>query len=601
MALQISNECNMALMARYPDNYFDLAIVDPPYGINAPKQGATPAQRKQGANRLNGGSGKLKNRSLNTANIDWDNSVPTKDYFEELLKSFDLVGPVTNKVSGLQQIPTDGYAGAEQLYEFSALTHRKNEGSILAWHRLVFFCVAMRRQVYTTLGILDERFTPGNFEDDDYCLRAIEKGFKLGIAFDIFVHHKGSATHESLNLNKQQLIDINHEKFNKKWPAERQKELEKIAKGELKQQILNPNSELSLVMIVKNEAKGLERAILSCRGLVREIIIAIDNATTDETEAVAKKYATTIKHFDFKDDFSAARNYAQEGVTTEWILFLDGHEYLKQAPNLAWYLKRQADGLLCNVEMETGAKFHNPRIFKSTVQFKGEIHEQQQCQKIQPAFDIIIKHDRLNSQSKEAAAEREAQRDRQMPAVMGRLLKNDKRNTRASFHMFLYHLGRAQYKEAKKFKKLFLKYSQDRQDRWFVYFNTALSNMTRKRYFFAYLDTGSAEREISGRWEVDKLRGLIFLRQKNYHKALSFLIDSFHENTGVQRYKPWAKELHQTWNLIGECFFNLSKFYEASEAFKRASTQTKEPQVKGLLERRYKLMQEMAIASKQKN
>ena len=31
--ITITNEDNMALMARYPDNYFDLAIVDPPYGI----------------------------------------------------------------------------------------------------------------------------------------------------------------------------------------------------------------------------------------------------------------------------------------------------------------------------------------------------------------------------------------------------------------------------------------------------------------------------------------------------------------------------------------------------------------------------------------
>ena len=31
--ITITNECNMELMKRYPDKYFDLAIVDPPYGI----------------------------------------------------------------------------------------------------------------------------------------------------------------------------------------------------------------------------------------------------------------------------------------------------------------------------------------------------------------------------------------------------------------------------------------------------------------------------------------------------------------------------------------------------------------------------------------
>lgn len=46
--ITITNEDNMALMARYPDNYFDLAIVDPPYGIDAFKQGAKWQQEQIG-------------------------------------------------------------------------------------------------------------------------------------------------------------------------------------------------------------------------------------------------------------------------------------------------------------------------------------------------------------------------------------------------------------------------------------------------------------------------------------------------------------------------------------------------------------------------
>jgi len=36
--INITNEDNMELMSRYEDNHFDLAIVDPPYGINADKK-----------------------------------------------------------------------------------------------------------------------------------------------------------------------------------------------------------------------------------------------------------------------------------------------------------------------------------------------------------------------------------------------------------------------------------------------------------------------------------------------------------------------------------------------------------------------------------
>jgi len=60
--INISNEDNMELMSRYEDNYFDLAIVDPPYGISVTKN-----------KRLN-----------NISNKDWDNEIPKKEYFEEL-------------------------------------------------------------------------------------------------------------------------------------------------------------------------------------------------------------------------------------------------------------------------------------------------------------------------------------------------------------------------------------------------------------------------------------------------------------------------------------------------------------------------------------
>ena len=76
----------MEYMKDIPDKYYDLAIVDPPYGIGAPKMSATPCQRKNGRNRLNQGSGKLKNRVLNTSNCGWDDAIPTQEYFNELFR-----------------------------------------------------------------------------------------------------------------------------------------------------------------------------------------------------------------------------------------------------------------------------------------------------------------------------------------------------------------------------------------------------------------------------------------------------------------------------------------------------------------------------------
>mgnify|MGYP001222840838 CR=1 FL=1 len=76
----------MEYMKDIPDNYYDLAICDPPYGIGAPKMSATPCQRKKGYNRLNQGGGKLKNRILNNSNCNWDNDIPSQDYFDGLFR-----------------------------------------------------------------------------------------------------------------------------------------------------------------------------------------------------------------------------------------------------------------------------------------------------------------------------------------------------------------------------------------------------------------------------------------------------------------------------------------------------------------------------------
>ena len=68
--ITITNEDNMQLMARYPDNYFDLAIVDPPYGANDAFESKMTNSKNQSAKRI-----KYK---------EFENVVPSKQYFEEL-------------------------------------------------------------------------------------------------------------------------------------------------------------------------------------------------------------------------------------------------------------------------------------------------------------------------------------------------------------------------------------------------------------------------------------------------------------------------------------------------------------------------------------
>ena len=73
--ITITNEDNMLLMARYPDNYFDLAIVDPPYGIH-----------NKITNNGNLTQSKGNKFAINYDKKQWDKFRPINDYWEELLR-----------------------------------------------------------------------------------------------------------------------------------------------------------------------------------------------------------------------------------------------------------------------------------------------------------------------------------------------------------------------------------------------------------------------------------------------------------------------------------------------------------------------------------
>lgn len=358
------------------------------------------------------------------------------------------------------------------------------------------------------------------------------------------------------------------------------------------------SKKLALVMVVKNEEKGLEKAILSCKQYVDEIIIAIDNSSTDNTLEIAQKYATTIKRFDWRDDFAWARNFAHEGVKSDWILFLDGHEYVSKCENLDQALEFDGDGLLTVVRMESGAEFRNPRIYKNGIQFEGQVHEHQLCTKTALYSKFVIQHDRPDGQDKNSADERDKQRDEQLPRIMGERIRNDKSDTNASFHLFLYYESQKQYRQALKYADLYLKYSVCAQERWYVLFARSLCFLAQKRQFRAYRAILKAEQEMPNRWETKKAKGIILFACRNYEKALDELVNSFDLNKFDCAYKPWKRDNAGTWNLMAECFVCLGQIEKACSAFNQASENAEDEIQKKFFKDRADIIMQLANGRK---
>ncbi len=350
---------------------------------------------------------------------------------------------------------------------------------------------------------------------------------------------------------------------------------------------------LALVIIAKNEEKGLAHCIESCRPYVDKVYVSVDSASTDKTFEIATKLADKVTMYSWNDDFAQARNNAQNAVIEDYTLFLDGHEYLEKCERLQEALALEKEGYLVTVRMESGAEFSAIRLFESGLRFVGQVHEQVVAKSLHRMPSIVIQHDRIVSQDVDSTRQRDEQREDQVPRIMRAELKADKKNIRASFHLMLHMQSKGDYKQALKYAKKYLKYSKDPAQRWYVQFSIATAFILsgkRKRAFKAML---RAEKEEPYRWEIEKMKGLWYFDSGKYDKALKHLVNSLGENLKDHMYKPQPRDDAGTWNVMGECFFKQWRLDRAVMAFKHASEECLNEKGKEFFLARSNLMSDM--------
>jgi GT2 family glycosyltransferase len=150
----------------------------------------------------------------------------TPHWLEHMLLCLDsssdvgIVGPVSNYASGKQQLK-EPYTDLEDM---SKRFSHSDPSKWLEVRRIVGLCFLFKREVMEKVGLLDEQFSPGHFEDDDYCMRARQAGYRLMIAGDTFLFHHGSQSFSREgNEAHQALIARNKQKFIEKWGEDPEK------------------------------------------------------------------------------------------------------------------------------------------------------------------------------------------------------------------------------------------------------------------------------------------------------------------------------------------------------------------------------------------
>ncbi len=144
---------------------------------------------------------------------------------------------------------------------------------------------------------------------------------------------------------------------------------------------------ISACLIAKNEEKVIARCIESYRAAVDEIIV-VDTGSADETVTVAESLGAKVFHFNWINDFAAAKNYAISLAKGDWIIFLDADEYFVNGTggNIRTYIKEIDKGFnsiackMMNIDQPNQqilSEITHVRIFKNDkyIRYVNPIHE----------------------------------------------------------------------------------------------------------------------------------------------------------------------------------------------------------------------------------
>jgi len=129
-----------------------------------------------------------------------------------------IVGPVTNSIGNEAMILLD-YSDLEEMAP-AAMTYTSAHMGETYPHVdvLAMFCVLFPRELTNRIGLLDENYGIGMFEDDDYSAAALNAGYSLVLAEDVFIHHFGSASFSKLTDEvHRELFERNKAYYEKKW------------------------------------------------------------------------------------------------------------------------------------------------------------------------------------------------------------------------------------------------------------------------------------------------------------------------------------------------------------------------------------------------
>lgn len=218
--------------------------------------------------------------------------------------------------------------------------------------------------------------------------------------------------------------------------------------------------DISLCMIVQNEADYLERCLSSAANFVSEVIV-VDTGSIDNSQEIAERFGASVITVPWEDDFAKARNEGLKQATKKWILVMDADEELEE-PDFE-YLNRilqQEDvyGYFIKIKNYVGTLSSGEhvtdsvcRLFRNhpNIRFSSSIHEE-----VTPSIltipdarvefsEITVRHYGYLDE----AIHRKKKNERNMKIIQGALKRNP-HDLRLQYALGTEYFQREQYADA---------------------------------------------------------------------------------------------------------------------------------------------------------
>lgn len=153
----------------------------------------------------------LNNDTIVTTN--WLTNLKTCLYSS---KKIGAVGPVCNQTENKQGVDFT----YDDIASMQKLAKKNNISDSTKWEEKTFligYCLLIKRKVINKLKKLDEKYSPGYVEDNDFCLRILKANYRLMLCHDTFIHHNLGTSFRKDLTSFYKILNKNREYFFKKW------------------------------------------------------------------------------------------------------------------------------------------------------------------------------------------------------------------------------------------------------------------------------------------------------------------------------------------------------------------------------------------------